>query len=55
MIYLFSQISSPLGQLRLVGKNHKLVAILWEHDSPKRVPLGAMQAAPNDPGLRYGL
>ena len=30
---------SPVGKLKLVADEQHLVAILWEHDRPKRVPL----------------
>ena len=30
---------SPVGRLKLVASDHALVAILWENDNPRRVPL----------------
>lgn len=32
-------IRSPVGKLRLVANDKGLVAILWENDNPRRVPL----------------
>lgn len=37
--YNFKEISSPVGVLKLVASHRGLVAILWENDHPKRVPL----------------
>lgn len=33
---------SPVGELTLVAGNEGLVAILWEEDDPRRVPLGPL-------------
>lgn len=33
-------IDSPVGRLTLVASEQGLVAILWENDNPRRVPLG---------------
>ena len=33
---------SPVGKLKLVATETQLVAILWEKDKPKRVPLSEM-------------
>ena len=35
-------IESPIGKLKLVASEKGLVAILWEKDSPRRVPLGEL-------------
>lgn len=35
----YKTIDSPVGQLKLVAGDKGLVAILWENDGPKRVPL----------------
>jgi methylated-DNA-[protein]-cysteine S-methyltransferase len=32
-------ITSPVGKLKLVASDKGLVAILWENDNPRRVPL----------------
>lgn len=39
MSLFFQQISTPVGALKLVASEGGLVAILWPHDDPKRVPL----------------
>jgi len=33
---------SPVGKLKLVASDKGLVAILWENDSPRRVPLSEL-------------
>ena len=38
----YKTIDSPLGQLKLVASDEGLVAILWENDDPKRVPLSEL-------------
>jgi methylated-DNA-[protein]-cysteine S-methyltransferase len=35
-------IESPIGKLKLVASDKGLVAILWEKDSPRRVPLSEL-------------
>jgi methylated-DNA-[protein]-cysteine S-methyltransferase len=40
MTYAYKTMKSPVGELRLVASDRGLVAILWENDDPKRVPLG---------------
>jgi len=35
----FKFVSSPIEKLKLVASDSGLVAILWEHDSPRRVRL----------------
>ncbi len=47
MTYAFKTIGSPVGQLKLVASDAGLVAILWENDDPRRVPLGAMIEDPD--------
>jgi methylated-DNA-[protein]-cysteine S-methyltransferase len=37
--YVGKVIASPVGQLKLVASDRGLVAILWENDNPRRVPL----------------
>jgi methylated-DNA-[protein]-cysteine S-methyltransferase len=39
----FKLIDSPVGQLKLIGSERGLVAILWENDNPERAPLGALK------------
>ncbi len=36
------EMDSPVGRLKLVASEMGLVAILWENESPRRVPLGEM-------------
>lgn len=40
MNHAYADMPSPVGQLRLVASDVGMVAILWEKDDPKRVPLG---------------
>lgn len=42
---------SPVGSLTLVASDDGLVAVLWENDDPKRVPLGALIEDINHPVL----
>ena len=37
--YVYKLMKSPIGELKLVGSDQGLAAILWEDDNPKRVPL----------------
>ncbi len=39
MSLLCKYFASPLGKLKLVASDMGLVALLWENDDPKRVPL----------------
>ena len=43
---------SPVGRLRLVAHDQALVAVLWEHDDPRRVPLPSAIARDDHPLLR---
>ena len=36
---VYKTMKSPVGELKLVGSERGLAAILWENDSPRRVPL----------------
>jgi methylated-DNA-[protein]-cysteine S-methyltransferase len=47
MNLVFKWIGSPVGALKLVGHDAGLAAILWEHDSPNRVRLGALTEDPD--------
>lgn len=38
----FKTMSTPVGELKLVAGANGLAAVLWEDDSPRRVPLGMM-------------
>ena len=51
MGYCYSYIPSPVGQLKLVARESRLVAILWEKDDPARVRLGTMVEQPDHPIL----
>jgi AraC family transcriptional regulator of adaptative response / DNA-3-methyladenine glycosylase II len=46
--YVYKDIASPVGRLRLVASDDGLAAILWENDPPRRVPL-TMTAAKGTP------
>jgi O-6-methylguanine DNA methyltransferase len=37
--YFYKTVKSPVGELKLVASDKGLAAILWEHDSPRRVRL----------------
>src|ERR1700688_5234969 len=39
MSLAYKMIESPVGKLKLVASDKGLVAILWEKDKPRRVPL----------------
>lgn len=51
MIYTFTTMASPVGELKLVANGSRLAAILWENDKPDRVRLGPMTEAPDHPIL----
>lgn len=42
---------SPVGELKLVASDKGLVAVLWENDKPKRVPLHDLQENDRHPIL----
>ena len=42
---------SPVGELKLVAGPRGLVAVLWENDDPRRVPLEASRADDRHPAL----
>ena len=44
-------IQSPVGKLKLVASENGLVAVLWEKDSPRRVPLSELVADDRHPVL----
>ena len=52
MAYAYKTTASPVGVLTLVASDAGLVAILWEHDRPERVRLGALTADDAHPILR---
>jgi len=51
MSYAYKTVDSPVGQLKLVARQSKLAAILWENDKPNRVRLGPLQEDPQHPVL----
>jgi methylated-DNA-[protein]-cysteine S-methyltransferase len=51
MTYKFKTMPSPVGALTLVASDSGLIAILWENDRPGRVPLDALEEAPDHPVL----
>lgn len=51
MTFFFKEISSPVGKLKLVASDVGLVAILWENDPPKRIPLKSLVENKNHPIL----
>jgi methylated-DNA-[protein]-cysteine S-methyltransferase len=51
MSFEFKVVASPVGLLKLVARNDKLVAILWENDRPNRVKLGEMREVDDSPVL----
>lgn len=44
-------IPSPVGRLKLVASELSLVAILWENDNPRRVPLAGVVESDSHPVL----
>jgi methylated-DNA-[protein]-cysteine S-methyltransferase len=48
----FSTLASPVGKLTLVAEERALLAVLWENDSPNRVPLPARQRSKAHPILK---
>lgn len=51
MNYVHKLMESPVGSLKLVARDDRLAAILWENDNPLRVRLGASSEAPDHPAL----
>lgn len=51
MSYSYKTIASPVGELTLIASDKGLAAILWEDDDPKRVRLGPLVQAPENPFL----
>ncbi len=51
MTHASKTVASPVGALTLVASDTALVAILWENDDPRRVPLGATQETTGHPVL----
>ncbi|NVZ54303.1 methylated-DNA--[protein]-cysteine S-methyltransferase [Pseudomonas sp. B6002] len=51
MLFHYTLMPSPVGQLTLVARDGKLNAILWEKDRPNRVRLGDLHEANDSPVL----
>jgi methylated-DNA-[protein]-cysteine S-methyltransferase len=51
MSLAYKIIESPVGKLKLVASDQGLVAILWEHDSPRRVRLSELTESEQHPVL----
>ncbi len=51
MSYVFKMMASPIGRLKLVARNNKLAAILWENDRPNRVRIESMNESDGDATL----
>ncbi len=51
MAYVYKNIKSPVGKLKLIASGQGLAAILWENDDPKRVRLSPLTEDKNDPVL----
>jgi len=43
MSYVYRTIATPVGQLKAVARDNRLVGILWEHENAARVRLVAME------------
>jgi methylated-DNA-[protein]-cysteine S-methyltransferase len=50
--FVSKTVTSPVGRLTLVASDTGLAAVLWENDSPRRVPLAIMGENPKHPVLR---
>src|SRR5258706_5508863 len=51
MIYFYKTMKSPVGELKVVGSDKGLTAILWENDNPRRVRLDPLSEDKNHPML----
>ena len=51
MTLFYKEMESPVGKLKLIANANALVAVLWEHEQPDRVKLGAAIPAPEQPIL----
>jgi methylated-DNA-[protein]-cysteine S-methyltransferase len=49
--YVFKQVASPVGLLKLVAGDAGLAAVLWEDDDLRRVRLGPMTEGSGHPTL----
>ena len=48
---VYKTVRSPVGKLKLVASDKGLVAILWENEKPRRVPLSELQKNDRHPIL----
>jgi len=51
MSFAYKFIKSPVGELKLIAKDDKLAAILWENDDPSRIPMPEMEEDAERPVL----
>lgn len=51
MTYVFKNIQTPVGTLKLVGSDKGLAAVLWENDDPARVRAQGAREDKNHPVL----
>lgn len=51
-VYFFKNFVSPVGSLKIIASDQGVAAILWENDSPRRVPLQGLTEKPGHPVLR---
>ncbi|HEY6181690.1 MAG TPA: methylated-DNA--[protein]-cysteine S-methyltransferase [Terriglobales bacterium] len=51
MTLAYKAMKSPVGELKLVASDKGLVAVLWENDKPKRVPLSELEKNDRHPVL----
>jgi len=51
MSFAYKFIKSPVGELKLIAKDDKLAAILWENDDPSRIPMPEMEEDAGRPVL----
>jgi methylated-DNA-[protein]-cysteine S-methyltransferase len=49
--HVYKRVSTPVGTLTLVATDEGLAAILWEHDSPRRVRLNLVEEDASHPVL----
>ncbi len=49
--YFCMKMKSPVGSLKLVADDQRLIAVLWEKDSPERVKLPSLVSDPAHPIL----
>jgi len=47
MSLFYKYVASPVGKLKLVASETGLIAILWDNDNPRRVPLAGLVQADN--------